>query len=175
MFAICDYRNYPILPLYSAVHLLVICTMTLCSFLNHLRRHKNYYHQVNASYDVRWRLSCIAFEQTYVSPLFLIFVCVFIYFYTEGYDVSFNWTEFQHQNELLLELISTHYPNVIWMDIYPMTVLRADSHRDPLHYCIPGPIVGMCDCDYLCYLFSLWIAACSLRMLIYFIGMNGMT
>jgi hypothetical protein len=53
---------------------------------------------------------------------------------------QYNYSHFEEQNRLAQEFISNRYPSVLIMDVFTMTALRADSHRDPLHYCIPGPI-----------------------------------
>ena len=37
-------------------------------------------------------------------------------------------------------LLRTHFPQVLHIDVYAMTLLRADMHADQLHYCLPGPI-----------------------------------
>lgn len=52
------------------------------------------------------------------------------------------WHEFEHQNKLVKELLDQYYPNVLFLDVYPSSVLRHDGHttEDGLHYCIPGPI-----------------------------------
>ena len=53
-----------------------------------------------------------------------------------------NWDLFEHQNELTKHLLHRHYHDILYLDIYPSTVLRGDGHCsiDGLHYCIPGPI-----------------------------------
>ena len=58
------------------------------------------------------------------------------------YDLTWKWEEFQGQNVKLKRLLDDHYPNYLYMDIDYMTRLRPDGHRDPLHYCIPGPMRG---------------------------------
>jgi len=53
-----------------------------------------------------------------------------------------NWDQFEHQNELTRLFLNLYYRNIIYLDIYPSTMLRGDGHNtiDGLHYCIPGPI-----------------------------------
>lgn len=46
----------------------------------------------------------------------------------------------QIQNELTEELLRSHYPNVLYLDVATQTNLRRDSHFDNIHYCFPGPI-----------------------------------
>ena len=58
---------------------------------------------------------------------------------------EFHYADFQRQNELVQNLIDKRFPNYIYLDVYPMSILRADSHRDPLHYCIPGPTSAWSD------------------------------
>lgn len=53
---------------------------------------------------------------------------------------KFYRDQFHPQNLLVKKLIETHYPHIVFMDIYPSTALRADLHPDGLHYCMPGPI-----------------------------------
>jgi len=52
----------------------------------------------------------------------------------------FHWEEFSRQNELVRQLLDTHYPEVIYLDVFSPSVLRSDAHYDELHYCIPGPL-----------------------------------
>ena len=51
---------------------------------------------------------------------------------------SFNYLHFERQNRLVLRLLEEHYPEVLVLDVFPSTVLRADAHADPLHYCHPS-------------------------------------
>jgi len=55
---------------------------------------------------------------------------------------SYSWSKFENQNRLVRALIHKYHENVLFLDVYPSTVLRADGHttEDGLHYCIPGPI-----------------------------------
>lgn len=54
----------------------------------------------------------------------------------------YNWNKFEHQNHAVREFLHEHFERVIYMDVYPSTVLRADGHatEEGLHYCLPGPI-----------------------------------
>ena len=52
----------------------------------------------------------------------------------------YHYADFARQNNLTRSLLCTEFPEVVYMDVYPSTALRADSHADPLHYCNPGPI-----------------------------------
>ncbi|KAJ1378969.1 hypothetical protein B484DRAFT_412506 [Ochromonadaceae sp. CCMP2298] len=40
------------------------------------------------------------------------------------------------------DFLREHYAQVLFMNVYPSTVLRADRHADEngLHYCLPGPV-----------------------------------
>ena len=60
-------------------------------------------------------------------------------------NAEYHYADFERQNLLVRNLIEKHYPNYIYLNIYPMMLLRADSHRDPLHYCIPGPTSAWSD------------------------------
>lgn len=53
---------------------------------------------------------------------------------------SWHWSKFQDQNKLVETFLTTHFPQVLQLDVYAMTLLRADMHCDGLHYCLPGPI-----------------------------------
>lgn len=53
---------------------------------------------------------------------------------------KYNYNSFARQNTLVERLLSEHYPHVLFMDVFTSTVLRADGHYDPLHYCQPGPV-----------------------------------
>jgi hypothetical protein len=37
-------------------------------------------------------------------------------------------------------LIEAKFPEILFMSVANSRSLRWDSHSDPLHYCIPGPI-----------------------------------
>ena len=58
----------------------------------------------------------------------------------DSFGETFHYSSFAHQNNLTRLLLTTEFPEIVYFDIYGATVLRADSHPDPLHYCIPGPI-----------------------------------
>lgn len=53
---------------------------------------------------------------------------------------TYHYSEFLRQNEETKNILRMNFEEVIYFDIYNSTVLRADSHADPLHYCIPGPL-----------------------------------
>ena len=53
---------------------------------------------------------------------------------------SWHWNEFEHQNEISRQLLETHYPQVLHMDVFSSMVLREDAHYDGLHMCVPGPM-----------------------------------
>lgn len=55
---------------------------------------------------------------------------------------GYNWHRFEKQNELIRALLHEKHEHVLFLDIFPATVLRPDGHttEDALHYCIPGPI-----------------------------------
>lgn len=56
---------------------------------------------------------------------------------------GWHYDEFVEQNSRIEELIINEFPNIVYMDVVPSTILRADSHTPdpiPIHYCIPGPI-----------------------------------
>lgn len=52
----------------------------------------------------------------------------------------FHWNKFHAQNVDVEAFLKDKFPMVLRLDAYTPTVLRADSHVDGLHYCIPGPI-----------------------------------
>jgi hypothetical protein len=83
--------------------------------------------------------------------------------YTEDY----NWFAIYETNKAIHQIWKTRYPQVLYLNVYPSTVLRAESHKivyrgfnwshpkvgdapyytptlkpqpDCLHYCIPGPL-----------------------------------
>jgi hypothetical protein len=58
----------------------------------------------------------------------------------DSIDWPYNWGLFHRQNILIKLWLKTHHPHVIYLDIAHLTSYRSDSHRDGLHYCIPGPI-----------------------------------
>ena len=51
---------------------------------------------------------------------------------------KYNYDSFERQNQLVVSLLQEHYPEVLVLDVFPSTVLRQDSHVDPLHYCTPS-------------------------------------
>lgn len=53
---------------------------------------------------------------------------------------EWHYKDFQRQNQIVKDLIYNRFQSIIYMDIYPFTVLRADGHVDNIHYCIPGPL-----------------------------------
>lgn len=56
---------------------------------------------------------------------------------------NYHWEEFARVNEAVYELMRTHFPQVVWLDVATSGSLRADSHvggEDCLHYCTPGPL-----------------------------------
>lgn len=55
-------------------------------------------------------------------------------------SLPFHYEEFNKQNAEILKFLQLNFPRVIYWDIaYPMS-LREDGHKDPLHYCFPGPM-----------------------------------
>ena len=53
---------------------------------------------------------------------------------------EFSYYEIVRQNQVLPSFFRSYFPKVIFWDISHMTAFRSDSHRDPLHYCFPGPV-----------------------------------
>lgn len=55
----------------------------------------------------------------------------------------YHWWDIPDQNVEVSAMLSSEYPDILQLDIYSATVLRADSHplfnNDCLHYCMPGP------------------------------------
>ena len=51
----------------------------------------------------------------------------------------FNYDKFHEQNEIVSHMLYKYFPQVLQLDFYTSTVLRMDTHVDPVHYCIPGP------------------------------------
>ena len=51
---------------------------------------------------------------------------------------KYNYESFERQNQLVVSLLQEHYPEVLVLDVFPSTVLRQDSHINPLHYCTPS-------------------------------------
>lgn len=59
---------------------------------------------------------------------------------------KYNWNSFPRQNSLVERLVAEAAaaapdgaPAWLFLDVENSTVLRADRHRDGLHYCVPGP------------------------------------
>ena len=52
----------------------------------------------------------------------------------------YKYNEFPAQNNLARQLIAEKFPEILFMSVANSTNLRWDSHADPIHYCIPGPI-----------------------------------
>jgi hypothetical protein len=54
----------------------------------------------------------------------------------------FSWDKLKLQNSLIRQLLRNSFNEVLYLDVYPSSVLRHDGHttEDGLHYCIPGPI-----------------------------------
>jgi len=54
----------------------------------------------------------------------------------------FSWDKLKLQNSLIRQLLRNSFTEVLYLDVYPSSVLRHDGHttEDGLHYCIPGPI-----------------------------------
>ena len=54
----------------------------------------------------------------------------------------FSWDKLKLQNNLIRQLLRNSFTEVLYLDVYPSSVLRHDGHttEDGLHYCIPGPI-----------------------------------
>lgn len=61
---------------------------------------------------------------------------------SEANLTSYTFAKYENQNRLVRALIHKHHEHVLYLDVYPSTILRADGHttEDGLHYCIPGPI-----------------------------------
>ena len=60
-----------------------------------------------------------------------------------GANAPYHWLSILPQNPIVKE--EAHAIGGVFVDVAPMTALRADSHmgrKDCLHYCIPGPIDG---------------------------------
>ena len=56
-------------------------------------------------------------------------------------DMGYSWDNFQHQNELVLNLLTNSSLEFEIMDAYHINILRPDAHvsrTDCLHYCLPG-------------------------------------
>jgi hypothetical protein len=51
---------------------------------------------------------------------------------------DYHWNEFQKQNEMMQTLIDEEFPNILYLNFYNSSILRADSHPllgDCLHFC----------------------------------------
>lgn len=75
------------------------------------------------------------FEASFFSPPLAIPMTLPVDWY-----VDWHYADFLKQNRMVEEFLSQQYPQVLYIDVYPSTTLRADGHCDNLHYCIPGPI-----------------------------------
>jgi len=51
-----------------------------------------------------------------------------------------HYNEFMRQNDAVKKLLAKYFPYIPYLDVASSTILRADLHRDPLNYCIPGPV-----------------------------------
>lgn len=56
------------------------------------------------------------------------------------YALKYKWNQFFAQNRAVESFLTEVFPQVLQLDFYTPTALRADSHIDYLHYCIPGPL-----------------------------------
>ena len=54
--------------------------------------------------------------------------------------LPYNWDKIFAQNEIIRTYLLEYFPGVLYLDVATSTSLRADSHMDGLHYCIPGPV-----------------------------------
>jgi hypothetical protein len=52
----------------------------------------------------------------------------------------YHWERFNEQNKEVVQFLHHHYPQVLVLDLAAPMALRADSHVDGLHYCLPGPL-----------------------------------
>jgi len=55
---------------------------------------------------------------------------------------NYSYNLFSRQNIDIYHFLKIYHPHVVYMDVFTSTVLRADSHRDYLHYCMPGPLAS---------------------------------
>jgi hypothetical protein len=53
---------------------------------------------------------------------------------------QYHYGSLDGQNGLVRRLVEKRFPEILFMSVANSTNLRWDSHADPLHYCIPGPI-----------------------------------
>lgn len=51
---------------------------------------------------------------------------------------AFHYALFRRQNEAVRAFLAARFPHVLYLDVFTMTVLRADNHFDALHICAPG-------------------------------------
>jgi hypothetical protein len=49
-----------------------------------------------------------------------------------------GYGHFRRQNNLVHELLQKHYPQVLYLDVFDPTILRADSRYNAIHPCVPG-------------------------------------
>ena len=55
-------------------------------------------------------------------------------------EKSWGWDQFDEENRLSYDLITSKFPWVTYMNISGSTRFRSDSRKDGLHFCIPGPV-----------------------------------
>ena len=53
---------------------------------------------------------------------------------------DFHYRDFCRQNKLIKDLLDHSFRNVLYLNVATSTVLRTDTHMDPIHYCSPGPV-----------------------------------
>jgi hypothetical protein len=51
---------------------------------------------------------------------------------------AYGWSHFHEQNVELRHMMRTEFPNYVFLDVEYMTRFRTDTHRDPIHPCVPG-------------------------------------
>jgi hypothetical protein len=49
-----------------------------------------------------------------------------------------GYGHFRRQNNLVRDLLQKHYPQVLYLDVFNPTILRADSRYNAIHPCVPG-------------------------------------
>jgi len=61
---------------------------------------------------------------------------------TSALPAAWHYEDFGAMNARVEELVKAdaRATAVVWVDVETSTSLRADHHRDALHYCIPGPV-----------------------------------
>ena len=103
--------------------------------------------------NILWRNSVsghVNCEHTFTAPPLTESQNISIYStpnYKNHYTRSYNWFQLISQNNEIEDLLSSYYPQILHINVYNSTALRADSHKiltkqkqkpDCLHYCIPG-------------------------------------